>query len=498
MAPKQSIEEASGSGGSSYSLRRRQRMASASSSRNQSETPEITIRPHVPKRTPRSASRFKNAESPLGKSPSVSAEPASTSKFKQLGSPLKNTVFGEARSGSPKQKRDDGSLIPDSDSQPAKTAKKEFIIDSLVDNATIDATHSNPLKRKRDDDSLVSHCDLNPAKRFKEDLADNLVKVEEQSMTITESLQNIKESEISQNEVGATPSSSLGSRQASLSPSVPSDSTATTPPSTAEESRGVSPSLCAPSDGATPTNSTCVDDDTIIVQPRVVSPIITRLKRAAKGVKKEQATADHPVLVSNLEVEHHPGVTVQDDVSSTLSEPPDGMFEDIDFDGSSITIKQGHHGKKKQESKKRKRNIPRPVTDLDHAPKVRIPGDYVLTPLLLAEPESAWINCTICEEPFVQKDAYFTRSSCPRCERHSKLYGYMWPKTDREGDDDDEERVLDHRTVHRFIDPSEEKMARRKSRSLTESRAATREASEVIREQSKQVNRRKKTKRTTI
>lgn len=74
----------------------------------------------------------------------------------------------------------------------------------------------------------------------------------------------------------------------------------------------------------------------------------------------------------------------------------------------------------------------------------------------------------------------------------------MWPKTDKEGEDDDEERVLDHRTVHRFIDPSEERMARRKSRSLTESRAVTREASELVREQLKQRNSRKKTKRTTI
>lgn len=83
-------------------------------------------------------------------------------------------------------------------------------------------------------------------------------------------------------------------------------------------------------------------------------------------------------------------------------------------------------------------------------PRKRIPGDYTLTPLLLSEPQSAWIHCTICSEAFVQHDAYFTRSSCPRCERHSKLYGYVWPKTEQE--DGDEERVLDHRTVHRFLD----------------------------------------------
>lgn len=78
----------------------------------------------------------------------------------------------------------------------------------------------------------------------------------------------------------------------------------------------------------------------------------------------------------------------------------------------------------------------------------------------------------------MQKDAYFTRSSCPRCERHSKLYGYMWPKTEPEDSDDDEERVLDHRTVHRFIDPSEEKMIRKRDRGSMESRAVT-EVSEL-------------------
>lgn len=92
--------------------------------------------------------------------------------------------------------------------------------------------------------------------------------------------------------------------------------------------------------------------------------------------------------------------------------------------------------------------------------KVRTPGDYVLTPLLLAEPEMAWIQCTICNKYFVQQDAYFTRSACPRCERHSKLYGYMWPKTEKAGPSDKEERILDHRMVHRFLNTNDERKAR--------------------------------------
>ncbi|KAI1144274.1 hypothetical protein F5Y05DRAFT_364181 [Hypoxylon sp. FL0543] len=88
--------------------------------------------------------------------------------------------------------------------------------------------------------------------------------------------------------------------------------------------------------------------------------------------------------------------------------------------------------------------------------RTRTPGDYTLTPVLLSEPNTAWIHCTVCSNPFVQQNAYYTRSSCPRCERHSKLYGYQWPKTEREGKHDKEERILDHRTVHRFLTAEDE------------------------------------------
>ncbi|KAK3984202.1 histone-lysine N-methyltransferase set9 [Cladorrhinum sp. PSN332] len=90
----------------------------------------------------------------------------------------------------------------------------------------------------------------------------------------------------------------------------------------------------------------------------------------------------------------------------------------------------------------------------------RISGDYTLTPLLLSEPETAWVHCTNCNTAFVQKDAYYTRANCPRCERHSKLYGYVWPKTEPAGKNDKEKRVLDHRTINRFLDPEDEAKVR--------------------------------------
>ncbi|PSR81091.1 hypothetical protein BD289DRAFT_454968 [Coniella lustricola] len=101
-----------------------------------------------------------------------------------------------------------------------------------------------------------------------------------------------------------------------------------------------------------------------------------------------------------------------------------------------------------------------PLMPATRLPSHRQPGDYQLTPRLLSEPDMAWVRCMNCARPFVQQNAYYTRSSCPRCERHSKLYGYVWPKTQRDGPYDKEERILDHRTVHRFLTLDDEMQVR--------------------------------------
>lgn len=87
----------------------------------------------------------------------------------------------------------------------------------------------------------------------------------------------------------------------------------------------------------------------------------------------------------------------------------------------------------------------------------RRPGDYMTSSACLSAKYSKWVECQTCDEMFVQADAYNTRKECPRCERHSKLYGFRWPKTEKEGKHDKEERILDHRTVNRFVDPDEER-----------------------------------------
>ena len=99
-------------------------------------------------------------------------------------------------------------------------------------------------------------------------------------------------------------------------------------------------------------------------------------------------------------------------------------------------------------------------------PSRRTPGDYIRTKLLLGESHSRWVDCRTCEACWVQANGYQTRKECPRCERHSKLYGFQWPKTEKAGKNDTEERVMDHRTVHRFIPPEEEKQEMKRGRGV--------------------------------
>lgn len=118
----------------------------------------------------------------------------------------------------------------------------------------------------------------------------------------------------------------------------------------------------------------------------------------------------------------------------------------------------------KTRSPRKARTIQRTI-EVD-IPSTRTPGDYIRTHLLLGESFSRWVDCRTCSTCWVQANGYQTRKECPRCERHSKLYGYQWPKTDKLGKGDDEERVMDHRTVHRFLPPEEEALQRKRGRGV--------------------------------
>lgn len=120
------------------------------------------------------------------------------------------------------------------------------------------------------------------------------------------------------------------------------------------------------------------------------------------------------------------------------------------------------------------------VTSVEtEVPIARTPGDYTKTSRLLAQKYDRWVDCQTCESWFVQSNSYQTRRECPRCERHSKLYGFQWPKT--EGRD----RVMDHRTIHRFLSPESEARVSRRDRGVgcgitpTPERSDTRTESEA-------------------
>ena len=121
--------------------------------------------------------------------------------------------------------------------------------------------------------------------------------------------------------------------------------------------------------------------------------------------------------------------------------------------------------RRKRKYTKRNPNII-PTIEVEPPLTARYPGDYIRTPLLLGESYSRWVDCRTCTGCWVQQNGYLTRKECPRCERHSKLYGYQWPKTDKRGKGDDEERVLDHRTVHRFLGREEEALVKKKDRGI--------------------------------
>ncbi|KFZ05501.1 hypothetical protein V501_08288 [Pseudogymnoascus sp. VKM F-4519 (FW-2642)] len=223
-----------------------------------------------------------------------------------------------------------------------------------------------------------------------------------------------------------------------------------------------------PSHDSNLTDTTSVDEDTIIVRPMRKKSHSRLRKDVREQSSPAGVEADNPVTDAAIAMAEFTGeigtavasITTLATTDSDALEPKSSRK--LKRPSTKLLTKTLASTTKKRKYVKKRAPV---VTDKDHAPEIRKPGDYVLTPLLLSQPASAWISCKICDEYFVQLDAYLTRSSCPRCERHSKLYGYQWPKTDKEGRNDSEERILDHRTIHRFIRPDEERSIRKRERS---------------------------------
>ncbi|EAW06349.1 SET domain-containing protein [Aspergillus clavatus NRRL 1] len=194
---------------------------------------------------------------------------------------------------------------------------------------------------------------------------------------------------------------------------------------------------------------------------KVEQVIETSVEKVSSTIEKniEFSTTSQPDLERR-------STSSERDAQSELSDPPSTM----DLLETLVTET------KKSRTSRRKNTI---VSSVEvESQLVRVPGDYTKTSKLLAQTYDRWVDCHTCNTWFVQQNSYLTRRECPRCERHSMLYGYRWPKTDREGPQDEEERVMDHRTVHRFLYPEEESLVSRKARGVSFGVTPTPELSE--------------------
>ncbi len=504
--PKLSIETEAES--SAYSLRkRRKRESSYLSERDQSTTPEnVIIRPYVPKRAPRSFSHFKRTESQMTNSVSFSPVPSPPQKRKRGSNVMYPSPSPVKKAGEISLKLEDSQLnlldmpsIQDSlmaentikSEESQSSTETQLTQDSSLTNRyhSPEGSPSTPHYLKKTTESTIESEKPQPI--FKMPLTQDPPPMTQgpssKELSATQQMEKTKEISLKPEEsklsieILPTQDSSLVTHESS-------------PVSSASDSRQRSLSPGNSADDQTGTDATSVDEDTIIVeQPAILNHDNAKSRKRKCVSMSSLKTATKSILLADSTSSKHAAV-MNDDSESEISDVPSEYFKDFSVDqfmndfpqelvkaekGDAITLDSTLQRPKKKTRSKKRASIPVPEIDKDHAPEVRYPGDYVLTGKLLSLPESKWINCTICEEPFVQEDAYFTRSSCPRCERHSKLYGYMWPKTDKQGRNDTEERVLDHRTVHRFIAPEEERISRKRGRSSFESQG-TRDNSEAV------------------
>jgi histone-lysine N-methyltransferase SUV420H len=229
-----------------------------------------------------------------------------------------------------------------------------------------------------------------------------------------------------------------------------------------------------------------VDEDVLMVAPYSSTP--------AQGVedqqpKNQQEQIIEPPEISQLTVPHVVSTLATTTATKEIHEPSlsaateNSVLPSIEPTSTSSTVAK--------------------LTVHPMTGTIRIAGDYILTRKLLAQPHDRWVQChnQKCLGFFIQPNGYQTRRECPRCERHSMLYGFPWPKTDAdprkllerrppgkgkkngtsaveysayrrqgrsgkgtwvEGGGDPEERVMDHRTIHRFVLPEEEREQTRK------------------------------------
>ncbi|OQE41852.1 hypothetical protein PENCOP_c004G05172 [Penicillium coprophilum] len=249
---------------------------------------------------------------------------------------------------------------------------------------------------------------------------------------------------------------------------LPTDSPASLPTATGAGQPGVTTQ--GDSNGTNGTNSTiptdCESPNSTADESHRSSTSTTPTTEDEMGIKIK--TEDNTLESSEskpLNGEDHPDLLPEGQPVTTHSmdiNPEDGLSDLSDSTKLDDTLAVVDKPKKRKPRTKRRFIVDSVETESQVA---RVPGDYTKTSRLLAQKYDRWVECQTCDTWFLQSNSYLTRRECPRCERHSKLYGYQWPSTDKGPDGED--RVMDHRTIHRFLSPDAQSRICRRDRGVS-------------------------------
>lgn len=172
-------------------------------------------------------------------------------------------------------------------------------------------------------------------------------------------------------------------------------------------------------------------------------------QQAPEGHGNDQLSAAVNSSVSEIGMRTSTTPECDADEGSDLSEISDSEFNRLD--SSVRSLGKGHRTPKQPPKSvvRRKVALAPPPTYYEPPAKKRYPGDY-----LICDHESVICTCADCKENFFHDDRWYVPRSCKRCERHSRIYGLMWPKTMKRKNDN-EEQIEDHRSVQRYVTMSE-------------------------------------------
>jgi len=129
-----------------------------------------------------------------------------------------------------------------------------------------------------------------------------------------------------------------------------------------------------------------------------------------------------------------PRSSISSEDAALKSEPSEASDSGLDKVAGKDTTPPASQPQDPASSKKRK-SISMPPSEPAHK---RFPGDYIK----FYDSDCIKCTCMDCHEDFIHNDRWYVPRSCRRCERHSKIYGLMWPKTVKKKGDSEVSNVL--------------------------------------------------------